>query len=613
MKTKMRKTLGFLPLAGLVLLACLGPVSAQVVPPPVPEEELPPGSEVLTRGPVHEAFAIPVTMETQQPLTVTQQPPEPLEEMVPAAKPVGANVVWVPGYWAWDESRSDFIWVSGCWRNAPPQSYWVPGYWVWTGSGWQWIAGFWKSLLEPAREQIEYLPAPPAPVDIKPPRTSPLPDQVWVPGCWYYVGSQYVHRPGYWVTPQVGWVWIPSHYVWTPRGYIFVAGRWDYDLDNRGVLFAPVYFPPVVRVRPAFVFSPLLCVDLGMLRLNLFVYPRYRHYCFGDYYDAAYVSVGIYPWYHSQTVYTWYDPLFTYERWSHRRTNPDWAKSQARDFRDKRSHQELRPPRTHREWQAHMDRLPPDKRPERPLVQPLRTFAASQVTPAKFERIGSDERELFGGKSRESRQFRDQRSRWEAPVEEPSITAPREVQPPRKTDNPPGYQRRTVDPATGNVRPDEKSPNYERRTVDPATGNVRPAEQSPDYQRRSVDPGTGAARPAQPTPPGYQRRPVTPSTRSADETELRIIRPEPLETATERSRSSELRTIRPEPLESATERSRPTELRIIRPEPLAIPTPSSPARPSDSRYIPKESPSRPSQDSYQTIPTEEPRGRGRRR
>ena len=31
--------------------------------PPVPSEELPPGSEVLTSGPVHEAFAKPVTIQ----------------------------------------------------------------------------------------------------------------------------------------------------------------------------------------------------------------------------------------------------------------------------------------------------------------------------------------------------------------------------------------------------------------------------------------------------------------------------------------------------------------------------------------------------------------------
>ena len=33
----------------------------------------------------------------------------------------------------------------------------------------------------------------------------------------------------------------------TEKGYIFCAGHWDYDLDNRGVLFSPAYFPPDVR------------------------------------------------------------------------------------------------------------------------------------------------------------------------------------------------------------------------------------------------------------------------------------------------------------------------------------------------------------------------------
>ena len=41
----------------------------------------------------------------------------------------GDNVVWIPGYWSWDDSRNDFLWVSGIWRNLPPGRQWVPGYW----------------------------------------------------------------------------------------------------------------------------------------------------------------------------------------------------------------------------------------------------------------------------------------------------------------------------------------------------------------------------------------------------------------------------------------------------------------------------------------------------
>ena len=281
MKTKVLKCWGSTLAASAILVAVYLPALAQdaAQPPAVPAEELPAGSEVLARGPVHEAFAKPVSMDPQAPILVPKQPPENLQEMPPAERPAGANIVWVPGYWAWDADRNDFVWVSGCWRNAPPNTYWVPGYWLQAGNGWEWIGGFWKPIVAQPQQEMEYLPAPPAPIEVEPPGAPPLPDQIWVPGCWYWTQGQYVQRHGYWITQQVGWVWVPSHSVWTPRGYIFAQGHWDHDMDNRGVLFCPTFFPSQVRVRAGFVFSPSVCVDLGMLRLNLFVYPRYNHYC----------------------------------------------------------------------------------------------------------------------------------------------------------------------------------------------------------------------------------------------------------------------------------------------------------------------------------------------
>ena len=41
------------------------------------------------------------------------------EEKFRFVKPDGANVVWVTGYWAWDDMRKDFIWISGIWRDTP--------------------------------------------------------------------------------------------------------------------------------------------------------------------------------------------------------------------------------------------------------------------------------------------------------------------------------------------------------------------------------------------------------------------------------------------------------------------------------------------------------------
>src|SRR5437879_5413809 len=80
--------------------------------PPVPK-----GVEVMARGPIHEAFATPA-VEPKPTQPVAKKPPAPLDEMPPADKPEG-EVVWISGYWAWDDDRSDYLWVSGCWRARP--------------------------------------------------------------------------------------------------------------------------------------------------------------------------------------------------------------------------------------------------------------------------------------------------------------------------------------------------------------------------------------------------------------------------------------------------------------------------------------------------------------
>jgi len=398
-------------------------------PPAVPGEELPAGTQVLTGGPVHEAFAKPVSMDPQAPILVPQQPPENLQEVPPAEQPAGASIVWVPGYWAWDTERNDFVWVSGCWRNAPPNTYWVPGYWLQAGNEWEWIGGFWKPINTQRQEEIEYLPAPPAPIEVAAPSASPQPDLVWVPGCWYWSQGQYVPRHGYWITQQVGWVWVPSHLVWTPRGYIFAPGHWDHDMDNRGVLFCPAFFPREVRVRAGFVFSPAVCVDLGMLRLNLFVYPRYHHYYFGDYYDDAFVRVGIVPWFKCQTVHTWYDPLFVYDRWHFQKTDPHWEANLVHGFDSRRSNRDLRPARTYTELQVQMSHLPANRRPERPLAEPVGSYASSQHTPIKFERITAVERQQIAVKATDVHNFRAQRSQWEAAPTRPAAAVEPKVKP----------------------------------------------------------------------------------------------------------------------------------------------------------------------------------------
>lgn len=84
------------------------------VAPAQPAQEQP---EVMTRGPVHEAYADPVNLEPEtKSLAAPKAPPANIKELPPPDKPDGNQYVWVPGYWAWDDDRNDYIWISACWR-----------------------------------------------------------------------------------------------------------------------------------------------------------------------------------------------------------------------------------------------------------------------------------------------------------------------------------------------------------------------------------------------------------------------------------------------------------------------------------------------------------------
>ena len=119
-------------------------------------------------------------------------------------------------------------------------------------------------------------------------------------------------------------MWIAAHYQWTPQGYVFIDGRWDYPLDGRGMLFAPVAFTSPVYQQTGYVYDPGYLIDSEMLADNLFVDPKYQDYCFGDYYGPQYQQAGIYPWYSVGTGGYLYDPVFVYQSWIDRRHNIHW-------------------------------------------------------------------------------------------------------------------------------------------------------------------------------------------------------------------------------------------------------------------------------------------------
>jgi hypothetical protein len=56
----------------------------------------------------------------------------------------GDGYLWTPGYWAYDDSVTDYYWVPGTWVMAPEEGFlWTPGYWGWGDGGFLFYDGYW--------------------------------------------------------------------------------------------------------------------------------------------------------------------------------------------------------------------------------------------------------------------------------------------------------------------------------------------------------------------------------------------------------------------------------------------------------------------------------------
>ena len=296
--------------------------------------------EVLTRGPVHEAFAEPVVFDPRPGPRTARSPGAAIEELPPDQKPEGDDVVWIPGYWAWDDERGDFLWISGIWRDLPPGRQWVPGYWNDAEGGSQWVAGYWAPT---AQEEVEYLPQPPSSLEVGPNVPAPSMAHSWSPGYWTWQGARYIWSPGCWIAAPVEWVWVPPHYLWTPCGYVFVAGYWDYPVAQRGLLFAPVYVSPVVIAQPAFVYRPAVVIESTVIVDHLFCRPSVSHYYFGDYYAPAYRTSGFFFGLSFNSTRFGYDPIFAHQRVVQTRIDVGWSRRVQSGYAFRVSHVEARP------------------------------------------------------------------------------------------------------------------------------------------------------------------------------------------------------------------------------------------------------------------------------
>jgi hypothetical protein len=84
-------------------------------------------------SPAHAQVDVDISVDVEPPpLPVYDQPPIP-----------DTGYLWVPGYWAWDDSTG-YYWVPGTWVLPPePELLWTPGYWGWDNGLYVFHAGYW--------------------------------------------------------------------------------------------------------------------------------------------------------------------------------------------------------------------------------------------------------------------------------------------------------------------------------------------------------------------------------------------------------------------------------------------------------------------------------------
>lgn len=365
------------------------PRDPPVLPAPVPRDapdvkvlpdkpdELPaPEGEVEGRGPIHEGFAHPGGVARPGPV-VPKLPPDPVPELPPEEKPAGDNVIWIPGYWHYDEDRSDFVWVSGIWRVVPKGRKWVPGYWSKVSDGARWVSGFWADAGVP---EVPYLDAPPESLERGPSLPAPQEDYTYIPGCWVWQTTRFLWRPGYWCPPYDGFVYCPPRYAWTPRGYLYVSGFWDRPFATRGVLFAPVWFNRPYWNRPGWCFRPRFVVGVNAVFGSLWVRPNAGYYAFGDFYGRRYADRGFQAWVSVGARNR--DPLFSQHNVANR-GNPNWRRDLVNTYEARNSGRATLPPRT----------LVAQQRSSVKMVESVTKFKSESLRMTKVTNVERVERE----------------------------------------------------------------------------------------------------------------------------------------------------------------------------------------------------------------------------
>jgi hypothetical protein len=295
---------------------------------------------------------------------------------------------------------------------------------------------------------------------------------------------------------------MPAHYVWTQRGCIFVGGYWDYPVEHRGLLFAPVYFEAGAFARRGYIYSPAIVLDLGVFSAHLFLRPSYSHYYFGDYYAASYAVGGFYASYSFGSSRHGFDPIYSHQRWEHR-DDREWEHRTAAAYDYRRVHENARPPRT---WavQRSITSATPDFLQNRPMVATsMNEMAKRKGNVVRFQQVDRQERQQIVKRGQEVQQSREQRRALEARPMQPASRQPgamlaaRSVQAPRSPIiGKPISQlgRNQAPPRAQQPAPVSSRPQLQAPSAGPQTRPTPGRHLTPDGEQRGKQPERPRAR-----------------------------------------------------------------------------------------------------------------------
>jgi len=83
----------------------------------------------------------PIVEANRTAVRVRVKPPAPKVEVIPPRP--SSIAVWIPGYWYYDVTLGEFIWISGYWDLNPLGFRWIPAHWAYVDGYFVWTAGYW--------------------------------------------------------------------------------------------------------------------------------------------------------------------------------------------------------------------------------------------------------------------------------------------------------------------------------------------------------------------------------------------------------------------------------------------------------------------------------------